>query len=488
VKKIQASRIDVQNELWRRGEISWILYPHQRPIYQKIREVLASDDPDSNSFVIDCSRQYGKSFTMFLVAVEDCIRNANWTIVFIAPLKSQVNEIINGKTFGTIFATCPKTLVPTMRDSALVFPNGSRIRLAGTDNHNYENLRGGAANTIFLDEAGFMSDLESGVLPTVEPMTKTTGGKVIYASTPPESLDHDYHEVLRYHEEAGLIATYTIWDDRSLTETQLQKIINQCRGRDTTKFKREFECQRIADSSRQILPNFTESRQAAALLPNNKHRQDQFYRYWDKYVVADWGGRDKTAIIFSTYNYRLKRHIVETHLDLNGEAITPSIIASQVKDKLQELGWDDEHTIHYWCDNNNPLIQQAMNITYRLPFVATSKGRLDGMVEKLKDWEYDDRIQYGPDAEFVLKCVASGNWTRSRDEFAKSRIYGHYDALAAMVYLIRNTDEIRDPVPRLQGVDPYTTFVDPLLNQELAAPARELQNIFNPRRGLSFRR
>jgi hypothetical protein len=57
-----------------------------------------------------------------------------------------------------------------------------------------------------------------------------------------------------------------------------------------------------------------------------------------------------------------------------------------------------------------------------------------------------------------------------------------------MVYLIRNTDEIKDPIPRLLGIDPYTTFIDPLINQELAAPARELQNIFNPRRGMSFRR
>lgn len=480
---MKTTRTEVIKELWHRGVLNWLLYKHQRPIYEKIREVLASDDPDMNSFVIDCSRQYGKSFTMFLIAVENCLRNSDHTYVYVGPLKSQVNEIINGKTFGTIFATCPKELVPVHKDSALIFPNGSRIRLAGTDNKNYENLRGGAAHGIFMDEAGFMSDLEDGVLPTVEPMTKTTGGKVIYASTPPEELDHDYYEVLRYHEEAGLIATYTIWDDKSLTEKQLQKIISQCKGRDTTKFKREFECQRIADSSKQVIPNFTGTRMEQALLKN--WRKDPLYKFWKKYVVADWGGKDKTAIIFAHYNYREKRVIVEDHLDLNGDQITPGIIAQKVKEKVTHL-WADSADIYYVCDSNNVLVQQEMNIKYRLPFIATNKGRLEGMVEKVKDWEYDDRIAFLEPAEFVLKCVASAHWNKTRDEFARSKVYGHYDAMAALVYLIRNVDESTDPVPTLNGVDPYNSFTMPN-SPELVKVQQGLQTIFNPRKGMSFK-
>ena len=481
---MKTTREDVIKELWYRGELSWLLYPHQRPIYKKIREVLNSDDPESNSFVIDCSRQYGKSFTMTLIAVEDCLRNKNWTNVFIGPLKSQVNEIINGKTFGAIFGTAPKELIPAHKDSALVFANGSRIRLAGTDNKNYENLRGGAANTIFLDEAGFMSDLEEGVLPTVEPMTKTTGGKVIYASTPPESLDHDYYETLRYHDEAGLIATYTIWDDKSLTEKQLQKIISQCKGQDTVKFKREYECKRIADASRQVIPNFNPERQEQALLKDQNHRKDPLYKFWTRYVVADWGGRDKTAIIFAYYNYRTKKLVVEDHLDLNGEQITPSIIASKVKEKVNEI-WSNGDNVYYYCDSNNPLIQQDLAITHKIPFIATSKGRLDGMVEKVKDWEYDDRLQFAPTAEFVMKCIASAHWNKSRDEFARSKIFGHYDAMAAMVYLVRNVQEHKDPVPQLLNVDHYTMFVPPGSTEHKSKDA--MASIFNPRKGLSFK-
>ncbi len=475
---IKVTRDDLQKELWHRGELSWLLYPHQRPIYNKIRQVLASEDPNMNSFVIDCARQFGKSFTEFLIAVEDCLRNPGWTVVFIGPLKSQVNEIINGKTYGTIFKTCPKALIPNFKESALNFPNGSRIRLAGTDNHNYESLRGGTANTIFLDEAGYMANLEDGVLPTVEPMTKTTGGKVIFSSTPPESIDHDYYETLRYHEEQGLIATYTIWDDKSLTERQLEKIISQCKGRDTTKFKREYECKRISDSSRSVVPQLSNENPPDLLLKDTKYRENELYKYWKKYVVADWGGRDKTAILFSHYNSRTKKVIVEDHLDLNGSDITAGKIAEGIKLKIKEL-WDDQSDIDFWCDNNNVLIQNEMIIKYKLPFVETTKGKLKSqMVEKVKDWVYDDRIYFSDKAKFVLDCMKSAHWAKSGDEFARSKVFGHYDAMAAMVYLIRNIDEYYDRIPR-NVVDRFTHYIPKDVSKQQTGMIKELMNIFH---------
>lgn len=472
---MKVNKSEVYKELWYRGQLSWLLYPHQRPIYNKIRDVLSSDDPNMTSYVVDCSRQFGKSFTMFTIAVEECLRNPNVTQVYIAPLKSQAMEIINGRTYGTVFETCPKDLLPVLKDSALIFPNGSRIRIAGTDNHNYENLRGGAAHNIFLDEGGFMSNLEDGVLPTVEPMTKTTGGKVIYSSTPPENLDHDYYEVLRYHEEAELISTFTIWDDRTLTEKQLEKIIQQCKGKDTVKFQREFECKRIADTSKQVVPNFTASR----VQINEHFLKDPFYKYWHKYVVADWGGRDKTAVIFAHYNFKTRKVVIEDHIDLDGEKIVPAIIASKIKEKL--TNWTESENIYYICDSNNPLVQQEMNLTYRIPFIPTSKGRLDGMVDKLKDWEYSDRIEFGLDAEFVAKSLASAHWNKSRDEFARSKIFGHYDHTAALVYLIRNIDEMNDPVPRLYGLDPNVHHINPWHGQDMAQ-TRAMNAIFGAKR------
>jgi PBSX family phage terminase large subunit len=497
MNQLKTNKQEVINERWKRGFLEWILRPYQRPIYHKIHEVLVSKDTQHNSYVIDCSRQFGKSFIMFLIAVETCLRNPKQTVVYVGPLKTQVNEIIDGNTFGVMFKTCPVALIPKHDGSALVFQNGSRIRLAGTDNHNYLNLRGGAAHLILLDEAGFMSDLEVGVLPTVEPMLKTTGGKVIYASTPPENLDHDYIDIVRDHEELGLISTYTIEDDTSVNEQELEAIINRCKGRDSTKFRREYLCQRVAESSVQVLPELTLQNCDRLLLTNSEYismREDPLQQYWKKYIVADWGGKDLTAILFAHYNYRLKKLIIDDHLSLVGQDISSGRIAQEIKSKTIEL-WPDplyRNQLTYICDSNNVLIQTDMIIVHKLNFISTTKEKLKSqMVQKVRDWIYDDRIYFSPNAEYALKSAAAAHWAKgNQDTFAKSKIYGHYDHLASLIYLVRNVDEVTDPLPMLMGVDPYTHFIDPNLRKiPGVGDMRELQQIFNnPRKGLSFRR
>lgn len=485
---VKTSRPEVLQELWRRGILHWMLRPHQKVIYDKVREVLASDDPMMNSYVIDCARQFGKSFIMFLIAVENCLAKPRTTVVYVGPLKSQVNEIINGHTFNVMFASCPSDLKPKYDGSTLQFPNNSRVRLAGTDNKNYSNLRGGAAHLVILDEAGFMSDLDIGVLPTVEPMTKTTGGKVIFASTPPDTLDHDYIQILRDHEEQHLISTFTIWDDKSLTPAQLQKIINQCRGRDTTKFKREYECQRIVESSLQVIPELTEEI-ALKLTLTQDYTEDKLMQYWHKYIVVDTGVRDKTAVVFAHYNYHKKRLIVDATLDLQGSEYNTMKLSQMIKDKRDTL-WPDPaylKDLRYIADSNNLVVINDLNVIYKLPFVGTSKGRLDEMVQKVRDWVYDGRLLFAPNAKEVLDCARYAIWAKSRTEFGRSAKYGHYDLLAALTYLVRNVDENKDPMP-MATIDRTMFYVPPAIHPEIVKASQELAGIFyDPRKGLSYK-
>ena len=478
---VKASKDEVYKELFKRGKLSFILYPHQRPIYNKIQEVLTSVETTDNSHVLNISRQFGKSLTMFLIAVEFCMSKPYQTVVYIAPLKKQVVEIVTENTYRVVFGHASKDQLPTIKDSELLFANGSRIRLAGTDNHNYESLRGGSAHLVILDEAGFMSNLNTGVIPTVLPMLKTTGGKIIYASTPPETLDHDYYEVLREHDESGNISTFTIHDDRSLTQRQLDTIISACKGKNTTVFKREYLCMRVAETTQQVLPELT-LEMADKLRIDKKYKEDDLLQYWDKYIVADWGGKDFTAILFAHYNYHSKKVIIEDQLNLTGSTISSSRIAQSIKDKTREL-WPDVNyrkNINYWCDSNNVLIQNDMIIAHGLPFLSTSKDRLaEQMVQKVRDWIYDERILFAPEAEFTLQSCMSGWWSKGKDKFATSKIYGHFDHLAAMVYLIRNIDTNNNTLPRLMnGVDPQTHHIDPQYNKNQHNSATALNNIF----------
>lgn len=457
---IQTNKKEVRDELWRRGLLAkMLLRPHQRLIYDKIRQILVSKQPHENSYVIDCSRQYGKSFIMFLIAVEECLRTPKKTIVYVGPLKSQVNEIIEGNTFGVVFRSCPAELIPKHDGSTLAFSNGSRIRLAGTDSKNYLNLRGGAAHLILLDEAGFMSDLETGVLPTVEPMLKTTGGKVIYASTPPEYLDHDYINILREHDEKGLISTFTIEDDKSVTSAELEAIISRCRGRDSTKFRREYLCQRVAETSRQVIPEMNKEMVELTKITHEEYEiYNEFQLYWQKYIVLDTGLKDLSAAIFGHYNSRLGKLIVEAEVHLSGDDYRTDKLAELIKETRDEL-WPAHHKVRYIADCNNPIVNRDLTVLYELPFEPTSKGTLQEMVQEVRNWIYAGRILFLPEAELVQKSAHYAHWDKSRTGFGHSTTLGHFDHLAALIYLVRNVDWRNDSIPILHNVNPHTHWV-----------------------------
>ena len=92
---------------WHKGALKFLLRPHQFPIYDAIWSCLNDTDPTHVSHVVNCARQFGKSFTEMTVAVEFCIRFPKSTVLFVAPLKSQAKEIVNGGTYFRIFETCP---------------------------------------------------------------------------------------------------------------------------------------------------------------------------------------------------------------------------------------------------------------------------------------------------------------------------------------------------------------------------------------------
>ena len=479
-----ALEIQVAHELWERGDLEWLLYDHQLPIYNKLHEIIADPDPTINSYYLDIARQYGKSFTLFLVCCELCLRNSNYTICYIAPQKGMALEIVTQYTFNTIFANCPEKLLPKLSNKhELEFKNGSRIRLSGADNKHYESLRGGRSNLNVIDEAGFMDNLIDGVLNATDPMLKTTGGKTLYASTPAATMDHDSEIIYKQHKEANLVSTFTIDDDKQMSEADLQREINKCHGRHTTKFKREYLCEHISDASKQVIGELTKERMLTARLPANYRDLDQFYQYWKKYIVLDWGGRDHTAVLFGYFNFHTKECVVESELTFAGTEVHLAMIADAIKQRT-ELLWtpaQQHNGIAYYCDNNNPLAQQDLNVKHGLSFVPTTKGYLDAMVQMVKNWFADDRVKFASGAEFALKSAESAHWASQRDKFAQSKIYGHYDHLAALVYFIRNIDQYTDPVPKLLGVRFSDTFVSPSLRKEAMQQHQQIAALFDAR-------
>lgn len=67
-----------------------------------------------------------------------------------------------------------------------------------------------------------------------------------------------------------------------------------------------------------------------------------------------------------------------------------------------------------------------------------------------------------PKCKYLMACLEGGRWKdkRIRQEFAESKLLGHMDGLAALVYLIRNLDQ-GNSVPHLLGIGSNDHWINP---------------------------
>lgn len=465
------NRSDLIAESYRRGLLSWKLRPHQLPIYNAVWSAI--NNKRSLKYVINCSRRFGKTFTMCLIAIEFALRNGDSQIRFATTTAKSLRKIIY-PIMKIILKDCPEQYSPNIikSDDVLVFHNGSEIHLAGTDNGHAENLRGTASHLNILDEAGSMDDLEYVVGSILQPQVLTTGGMTILASTPPVTPAHDYTNIYRECKENDAVSEFTIYENKSLDPDTIELFKKESGGEDSTTWKREYLCQFVVDSELKIIPEWNP-------LFNNVPEKDQYYPFYHKYVALDSGVRDLTACLFAYYDFQHAKLIIEDEFHMNGTEMTTETIANKVKEKELEL-WGDLKVNRRVADNNNLILIQDLGYLHDLPFVPTTKDNLDAMINQVRVWVTSGKIAVHPRCEMLLGCLEHAVWKISRlgikDQFAKSKKYGHYDHLAALVYLVRTIDVHTNPIPYAHGFHSSNAHINPY--NQLSNTVQQLGKMF----------
>ena len=164
---------DYVRSSWIAGDLFYKLKDHQIPLYKEITST------NSKKYVINCSRRFGKSFILCLIATEFAMRKKAAHIRFAAPTQKQLREIVQ-PIFTKIFSDCPPEMRPEFKTQMghYYFPyTQSYIHVAGCDNNGAENLRGHESDLNLIDEAGFVQDLEYITKDILMPQTLISGGR-----------------------------------------------------------------------------------------------------------------------------------------------------------------------------------------------------------------------------------------------------------------------------------------------------------------------
>ncbi len=448
-ERTNAAKLKLQEkateELWRRGEfVDLILNEPQKDMYK------AFTASDFVMFFFLCSRRLGKSYSLYAIAVAECLKNPRTKVLYLSTTTDQVREIVD-QTAEVVLETCPFDLMPKVRqkENKYVFPNGSEIRIKGLDKTGGNAIRGVKADLVIFDEACFMNDLLNILDSVVMPMVIATGGRILFGSTPPDSPGHDSVSIVARCEENNAIIRKTIYDTLGVlyNQKQINLFEEQAGGRESTLFRREYMAEIVAEKTLAIVPAFTQAAQEEIVQrPIHPMENVDSMPFWpDCYVGMDLGFRDLTVALFGYWDFPNAQLVIEDELIWSEKDANTSKIAADIKLKEKEL-WGERPPHARYCDND-PRFIEDIKVLHDLKFKRTAKDNKEASVNQLNILVNEDKLRINPKCKVLIKHLRYGLWKETRKEFQRSKELGHCDAVDALIYMLRNVARSRNPVP-----------------------------------------
>jgi len=433
-------------ESWETGDLYYKLNPHQVKLYDEIK------NSKSLKHVINCTRRFGKSYTLCLLAIEQALKLPRSLIRFAAPTQKQLKEIIQ-PIMLEILKDCPDSYKPSFKvqDMKYVFQNGSEIHIQGCEDGNAEYLRGHRSDLSLIDEAGSIRDLEYLIKDILMPQTLTTGGRIIISSTPPRTPAHYFPRLCQEAIWGKYYSKFTIYDNTSLKPSTIDLYCEEAGGVQSTTWKREYLCEFVVDEASVIIPEWNDTYIGEVSL-------DAWRAYYHNYVSMDIGGRHKTAILYGYYDFKKAILQVLDESILTGQDTTTDLIAKTIQAKEEELFRDMGNTRRI-ADNNNVILLQDMSLMHNVHFAPTSKDTLLAMVNELRVFIAQGRLYVSDNCQELIGCLRAGIWNKQRTQFDVSDMYGHFDALASLIYMVRNIDQYTNPIPVTGTALPATHYI-----------------------------
>jgi hypothetical protein len=449
-QKSNLSKKQVIDELWYRGVLSFKLDAAQKKLY----DLYYNSSHKVMTWLM--SRRSGKTFTLCVLALEQCLRKPNSIVKFASPTKIQVNNNVR-PLFAKLLEDCPDDIKPNFsgKDYIYYFPNGSEIQLAGTDSGHAEKLRGGDSDVWFVDEAGSCDDLEYTVKSILLPTTLITKGKGILASTPPRDPEHQFIGFIERAEQNKSLMKMTIDDNPRLTHEQKEELYAELGGKDTEDARRELFCEIIRDPSLSVIPEFTEAVQ------NDVVKEWPRPPYFDCYEAMDIGFQDLTVVLFAYYDFRADKVIIEDELVMNGPEMKLNVLTDKIKEKEKAL-WTDPLSLelkkpYFRVSDINYIVQNEIrhHSHNEINFIAAKKDDKESAVNNLRMMIASKKIIINPKCVTLIRHLKNAKFATvgNKTKLGRGSDGSHFDALDAAIYLIRHIVYTKNPYPIGYGLD-----------------------------------
>lgn len=329
-----------------------------------------------------------------------------------------------------------------------------------------DSLKGSNVTHVWFDELASMSK-EAYVQGIARCRQKCYTGNRLFHTTTPEGLNWVYEEFFMTERDNREIITGASSDNPSLSETYIKSL----KDRYTPEEQEMYIHGRFAKSrSGLIIPEWNDN----FLIDNYP---DPHYALYDHYVAIDLGVVDKTAILFGTYYFPRAKLIIEDEVIFQGNHMTSLAIADAIRSTEERLWGEPSRQPFRVSDWNNPLLLQDLSMLHGIYVVNAQKDTVEAMVNQARVFIGAGRLGIKRHCSETLGNLNLGKWNdkKIKPDFQRSVSYGHLDALAALLIMIRNIDQQSNPIPEAH-YDPFSSIriINPNKNKYQA-----LEDIFN---------
>lgn len=464
--------------LWLTGDLSYLLDKPKRivqqEIYTKIHQHKEAHPRDIGPFVLNAHRRLGKTFILLLFLIEQCMRKPNTICKFAAPFKTWADDIVL-HVLPDILADCPDVLYEQVGKRTYFnnpwWPVGSRpsiLEIHGIGTSRGNRMRGQRTDWAAIDEAGYIPELVYLVRSVLMPQFRDSEHPaLILASTPPESVEHEFMSTYVLNAEfkdtycfypVDLDPGWTDEDDRlvlseTLTEEQLNDPELVKAAKNTDDWKREYDCIPQSDPERMIVPEWN-SIKDLAVLPEEYKRPAHYYHY----AGADFGLSDHTAVVYGYHDFYSDTIIIEDELFMN--YVTTEELANSIIGKEKELYEDASNKIMRYGDHERQQVYDLEKM-FGLKFASAKitlpdKDKYDkgAAINLMRMNLRNGSLKIHPRCKNTIRQLKGGIWNKQRTKFERIPGLGHMDCIDALAYLNRMVHYFRGrcPIPEDQFV------------------------------------
>lgn len=448
-------KLQVRQELWKRGELSFLLHKAQRIIYGDLKGLPSG----VREVLLFCARRFGKSFLGVILALEDALKNPGVQVAIVGPTFKQTKSIVT-PLMNKILESAPEGLV-TQHKSTSVWnvSNGSSVMLGGFDTI-LEGMRGLEIHSIYLEETGLATaDLEEYfylLYSVLFPTMMHSRGRLTHLTTPARVPDHPLHtETLLKCERNSAFHKYTIRQNPLLSEAEIEAEIDQLGGPDSISTRRELFCEIVRDESVTVVPQFDEKVHVSASPLDYEHVSVQ--------ISGDLGyTNDLSVFHLMGYSHAIGKVLILGERMFPAKTATTDIVAGLAD--WQELTKRAVVDIQ----GNTRTDMSTMGFATSAPI----KDKFEPTVSYIRDQFYRNNILIDPSCTLLIQTLRSQSFNKQRNDYLRTSTLGHADALMSLIYGLRSVDKITDLRPRPATAEVFTA-------REYQAPQhKQLRKLF----------